>query len=154
MTKFFLISTLVAVASLATGWARDEIVVSKLDRSKSSEQREAFSDWYSGSDWEIFFEEQKNQGKYLIYVEGNGKGEYRGIFGNVAPNGWYYNYGTPEHSLLSNNRQYEAKGIILMTLSESRDDTYGAVWIHKRSYDAVSAQLAAYGISLAKITED
>jgi hypothetical protein len=155
MQKFtYLIMAVATVASITTGWARDEIVLSELDRSKSKEQRDAFTDWISGSEWEIFYEQQKQKGAYLIYVEGNGKGEYRGVFGSVKPNGWYYNYAASLSSFLQYNRQYESKGFKLMTLSKARDDTYGVVWVHKRSFDAMSAQLANVGISLAKFSED
>ena len=130
-----------------------EIEISKLDRAKSDARRDAFSKWMSSDDFEAFYEEQKTAGKYLIYVEGSGGFEYRGIFGEVEPKGWFYNHAATEEMLIRSNKEYTSRGLKLMTLSKSRSDRYGVIWVTERTFAAVSVQLEKYGIALARIEE-
>jgi len=130
-----------------------EIEVSELDRAKSDERRDAFSDWMSSDEFEVFNEEQKKAGKFLIYTEGNGGREYRGIYGEVEPNGWFYNTAATEEMMIRSHKDYTSRGLKLMTLSKSRSDRYGVIWVTERSFAEVSAQLEKFGIGLGKISE-
>lgn len=144
-----ILATMMAPFVLLAG----DLSVSSLDSHRNQERRRAFSDWMGGSEFEAFVEEQKHKGKFPIYIEGNGASEYRVIFGEVDPRGWYFYYGGREDDMVHYNRQHSSKGLKLLTLSKSRSDRYSAVWISERSYAEVSAQLEPLGIGLASISD-
>lgn len=131
----------------------DDIEPSEIDKKKNSVRRAAFTEWMSADDFEEHCEEQRNSGKYILYIDDNGGYEYRGIFGEVNPRGYYFYYGAKEESLIGKHKEHSAAGMKLLTLSESRSDRYSAVWISERSFAEVSAQLELYGIGLGKIEE-
>lgn len=140
-------------ALLPASLVADDIGPSKIDKRKNSERRSAFSEWMSSDAFSAHCEEQRKDGKYILYIEDDGGYEYRGIFGEVNPRGYYFYYGVKEDTIVSRHKEHSAAGMKLLTLSESRSDRYSAVWVSERNFDEVSAQLETYGIGLAKMGE-
>lgn len=150
--KLFLPFVLSAVCVLLPATlVADDIEPSEIDKKKNSVRRAAFTEWMSSDAFEALCDEQRKAGKYILYIDDNGGYEYRGIFGEVNPRGYYFYYGAKEESILDKHREHSAAGMKLLTLSESRSDRYSAVWISERSFAEVSAQLEKYGIGLGEI---
>lgn len=125
----------------------------KVEMSGNSEGSGEFTDWYSYSEWELKYDDERAKGRYAIYVESNNKRELRGIF-DKRPRGlgWFNAWLDSEADVKRKNASYESKGLRILSVSfERRTDRYNAVWVSNRVLDKAREQLAASGITPADI---
>ncbi len=135
---------------------RGKLTESTLDKSKAAERETAFGPWMSATQLNKALLNAELARQELVMLEYDPE-KYRGRAVLIKPNGRgaadnSYTLAASKQSVLEQHASKSLQGYRLIYLQENdRSDTYCAVWIHSRGYNAAGQHLSTLGVELPKI---